>query len=68
MIQNEFASIIKKERVSASKKTKTEIIAKPNKCINFGEELPFFVDLENLNLSITMNNKRSLNPLVPNVH
>ena len=48
------------------KKTKT--ITKPKTVIDFGEDLPFFsavsnVDLENLNLSITVNIKDLLAPL-----
>ena len=58
---------MKKERVIASKKTKT--IKKPKTVINLGEDLPSFstvsnVDLENLNLSITANIKDLLAPLI----
>ena len=51
---------MKKEHVTAGKKTKTETIMKPKNVINPSEESPIFstvsnVDLENLNLSITTN-------------
>ena len=51
---------MKKGRVTSSKKTKTETIAKPKNVIDLGEELPIFsivsnVYLGNLNLSVTMN-------------
>ena len=57
---------MRKERVIASKKTKT--IKKPNTVIDLGEDLPIFsavsnFDLENLNLSITANIKDLLAPL-----
>ena len=70
MIQNNFADIMKKERVTASKKTKT--ITKPKTVINLGEDLPIFsavsnVDLENLNLSITTNIKDLLAPLIQQI-
>ena len=65
-------SFTKKERVSASKKTKTETITKPKNVIDLGEELPFLfavsnVDLENLNLSITTNIRDLLAPLIQQV-
>ena len=51
---------MKKEHVTAGKKTKTETIMKPKNVINPSEESPIFstvsnVNLENLNLSITTN-------------
>ena len=65
-----WADIMKKERVIASKKTKT--IKKPNTVIDLGEDLPIFsavsnVDLENLNLSITANIKNLLAPLTQQI-
>ena len=61
---------MKKECIIASKKTKT--ITKPKPVIDFGEDLPFFsavsnVDLENLNLSITVNIKDLLAPLTQQI-
>ena len=66
-MQNDFADIMKKEHVTASKRMKT--ITKPKTVINLGEDLPIFfavsnVDLENLNLSITKNIKDLLAPLI----
>ena len=51
---------MKKERVSGSKKTKTETISKLKNLFDLGGELPIFsaissVDVQNLNLSITRN-------------
>ena len=59
-----FADIVKKERVTASKKTKT--------IIDLSEDLPIFsavsnVNLENLNLSITTNIKDLLAPLIQQI-
>ena len=58
-MQNDFADIMKKERVTASKKTKT--ITKPKTVIDFGEKLPIFSAVSNGYLEY-------LNPLVPDVH
>ena len=63
---------MKKEHVTASKKTKTETITKPKTVIDPGKELPIFsavsnVDLENLNLSITKNIKDLLAPLIQQI-
>ena len=70
MIQSDFADIMKKEHVIASKKTKT--IKKSKTVIDLGEDLPIFsavsnVDLENLNLSITTNIKNLLAPLTQQI-
>ena len=59
---------MKKERVIASKKTET--IEKSKTVISLGEDLPIFsavsnIDLENLNLLITVNIKDLLAPLTP---
>ena len=59
-----FADIMKKERVTASKKTKT--------VIDLSEDIPIFsavsnVNLENLNLSITTNIKDLLVPLIQQI-
>ena len=61
---------MKKDRVIASKKLKT--ITKPKTVIDLGQDLPIFsaisnVDLENLNLSITANNKDLLAPLTQQI-
>ena len=61
---------MKKERVTAGKKTKT--IAKPKTVIDLSEDLPIFsavsiVDLQNLNLSITTNIKDLLAPLIQQI-
>ena len=61
---------MKKERVIASKKTKT--ITKSKAIIDFGEDLPIFsgvsnVDIDNLNLSITTNIKDLLAPLTQQI-
>ena len=69
-MQNDFADIMKKERVTASKKAKT--ITKPETVIDHGEDLPICsavanVDLENLNLSITTNVKDLLAPLIQQI-
>ena len=61
---------MKKDRVIASKKLKT--ITKPKTVIDLGEDLPIFsavsnVDLENLNLSITVNIKDLLAPLTQQI-
>ena len=61
---------MKKERVTASKKTET--ITKPQTVINLGEDLPIFsvvsnVDLENPNISITTNIKDLLAPLMQHI-
>ena len=60
---------MKKERVIASKKI---TITKPKTVIDFGEYLPVFfavsnVDLDNLNLSITANIKDLLAPLTQQI-
>ena len=70
IIQNDFADIMKKEHVIASKKMKT--ITKPKTVIDLGEDLPIFsavsnVDLENLYLSITANIKDLLAPLTQQI-
>ena len=61
---------MKKERVTASKKTKT--IMKPKTVIDLGEDFPIFsavsnVDLKNLNPSITTNSKDLLAPLIEQI-
>ena len=60
IIHNDFADIMKKEWVTASRKTET--ITK-RKTIDFGEDLPFFslvsnVHLENLNPFMPGGNKK----------
>ena len=61
---------MKNERVTSSKKTET--ITKPETIIDFGEDLPIFfsvsnVDLENLNVSITTSIKDLLVPLIQQI-
>ena len=61
---------MKKERVTASKKTKT--ITKPKIVFDLVDDLQIFsevsnVDVENLNLSITTNIKDLLAPLIQQI-
>ena len=59
-----------KERLTASKKTKTEAITKPKNVTDLGEELPIFSavsNVENLNLSITTNMKDLLTLLIQQI-
>ena len=70
-MQNNFA-VIEKERVTASKKTKTETITKPTTVIDLDEKLPLFsavsnVDLKNLNQSTTRDIKNLLAPLIQQI-
>ena len=69
-MQNDFADIMKKNPVNASKKTKT--ITKPKTAIDLDEDVPIlsavsYVDLENLNISITANIKDLLVPLIQQI-
>ena len=61
-----------KERGTASKKTKTETITKPQTVIDLGKDLPTFcavsnVDLENFNLTTTTNIKDLLEPFIQQI-
>ena len=61
---------MKKNPVNASKKTKT--ITKPKTVIDLDEDVPIFstvsnVDLENLNISVTVNIKDLLAPLIQQI-